>query len=82
MPEPTIADVLAAIDGLKTDMKITGLEDRVRFAELKLDVQTLRGDVQAVRADVQELRSKVNLLFDFVADFRREYNEHTHPDAA
>lgn len=73
MPEPTLADVLTRLDGLGSEIKdlraeirILGLENRAGIAELKNDVQTVRADVR--------------IMFDFLADFRREYTEHDHPD--
>ena len=62
---------------LKQKMRVLGLEQRTGFAELKGSIADLR-ITNAERHDA--LKSRLDTLIDSLADFRREYAEHTHPE--
>lgn len=68
MTEPTISDVLSELQLLRR-------EAQVGFLALQADLAT-------VRNDVQDLRARLQTFWDAFTDFRREYDQHTHPDAA
>lgn len=62
--EPTIADVLTRIDRVDT-----------RLTNLVIEVTNLRADVASMRLDTV---MRLTTLFDELAAFRGEYNDHTH----
>ena len=71
MAEPTIADVLTRLDRLDARAEVAQLETRASLADH-------RASLAELRTEVAELRQRLNLMFDFLADFRREYHDHTH----
>ncbi len=56
------------IADLMTELKTIRLEQRASFAELKADLATLRLDTI----------TQLTTVFDELAAFRAEYNDHTH----
>lgn len=78
VPEPTIADVLTRLDQM--DARLERMSARLERSEVRAEVVALehRAGLAELRNDVAELRQRLNMMFDFLADFRREYGEHTH----
>ncbi len=60
-------------------------ELRVDMSEIRAGLAEVRSDVAEVRAGVVELRAdmttRLDTLFAALAEFRAEYQEHTHGDA-
>ena len=81
-PEPTIADVLAAVSNLRDEMyqAVDGLRLTIRE-----DGLVLRNDIQRqldiVRAALGALHSQGDTLIDAIADVRRDLKSHTHDEA-
>lgn len=58
-----------------SELDVVRLEIRAGFAET-------RTAIAEVRAAVAEQSSRITALFDAIADLRRDFNEHSHGDAA
>lgn len=59
------------IDDVRAEQRVQNLETRTGFAEVRGSIAELRNDVT----------TRLTTLFDELAAFRREYNEHGHPDS-
>lgn len=75
--EPTITDIARTLDVVAQEIRILGLEFRAGIAEVKGGVAGLRLEMQA---RFSEVYTRLDTLFEEVASFRAEYNQHTHPD--
>lgn len=54
------------------------LELQVSSAETRAGLAEVRANVAELRTSVDRVDRKVELVIDALADFRREYGEHTH----
>lgn len=76
-PEPTIADLLG-------ELRLQRLETRSETLDLKSVLTELRSEIAELRSDHATFRldmaTRLSTLFDEVAAFRAEYNNHTHDD--
>ncbi len=79
MDEPTLRDVLTAVDGVRTETR--GLQDDV--AGLRVSLRELRMDWaerwSRTNERLDDIRRRVETLTGELADFHRDYNEHHHP---
>lgn len=58
------------VKDLRSEVKVGFLEARANLAEFRL----------TTTQNFVEVHSRLDTLFGALADFRAEYNEHTHPD--
>jgi chromosome segregation ATPase len=85
----TISDVLAELRMMRTEARSDRAESRSDVAELRSGIAELRSEMAeqrtqaatfhlAIDARLDSLERRLTTLFDEVAAFRNEYNNHTH----
>jgi hypothetical protein len=74
-PEPTLADVLRELQVLRREQRTAAAETRGSVAELRANLSELRlGLTERFDSVALQLTAIVNAI----ADFRQEYEQHTH----
>lgn len=77
-PEPTLADVLAAINGLRTEVvKDLRAEMKIGFLEARANLSDFR---LSTNERFESLNIKVNTVIDALTNLRREFEDHWHPE--
>lgn len=58
---------------IRSELRVLSLEIRASFAEI-------RATLAEMRLEIADVKARQVTLFDELAAFRSEYNEHTHPE--
>ena len=84
MAEPTLTDVLAALTDIRAEIKTQGLETRSSIADLRGNLGDVRASLAEFRLNTvgrfEAVEARLSTLIDMLAEFRAEYNSHSHPD--